>query len=54
MKKKKSKFTDSAYLFALRKSIGLLSDSDLNMIYDLISVEKAKRDNTIKEIKTND
>lgn len=48
---KKSIIRDSAYMFALRKSIGQMSNEDLNMIKDLINVELATRNNELKEVK---
>lgn len=54
MKKRKSKLRDSTYMFALHRSINLLSTDDLIMINDLINVELAKRNETLKEIKENE
>ena len=54
MKKRKNKLSDSAYMFALHRSINLMSTDDLKMVNDLINVELAKRNETLKEIKEND
>lgn len=48
--KKKNKFTDQAYMFALRKSICLMSTADLELVKNLIDTEFAKRNKQLKEL----